>query len=322
MYNIGIDVGGTNISGGIVDAGGKIIFKKAIPALPSRTSEIIVADIIALCKNLIEESAIPACDIQSVGVGSPGMINPQSGTVVYAANINFVNVALADIMGAQLNCPVYIDNDANCAALGEGSFGAAKGSDNSVTITLGTGVGGGIIIGGSIYSGSFFGAGEIGHHVICMNGELCSCGAKGCWEAYASASALIRDTAIAARNNPESIINRLVNSNMDEITAKTAFDAASAGDNIAKAVVANYIDYLSIGLVNVINFLQPEVIVIGGGVSGQGSALISEIESRIGGFAASSGVKTRFVIAELGNDAGIIGAAQLDNTRSQYEPLS
>jgi len=316
MYNIGIDIGGTNIAGGIVDADGKIIIKKVLPTLPIRGSKLVIKDIINLCKSLAEGSSISACGIKSIGIGSPGIVNPQSGKVVYAANLNFMNVALSDMLREELTYPVLIDNDANCAALGESAFGAAQGCEHSVTITLGTGIGGGIIANGSIYSGSFFGAGEIGHHIICINGADCSCGAKGCWEAYASASALIRGTVNAAKSSPSSLINKLVNGNLEKIDAKTAFDASLKGDEVAKGVVENYIDYLCIGLINVANILQPEVIVIGGGISGQGSALISQIESRAERFAAFGGMKTKIAIAELGNDAGIIGAAQLARQRS------
>ena len=317
MHNIGIDIGGTTIIGGIVDAKGKIIIKKSIPTLPKRDNGLIIADIIKLCKSLISDKCISVKDINSIGLGSPGIISPQNRTVINAANLGFINVPLGDMLEAELAHPIYIGNDANCAALGESLFGAAKGSVNSVTVTLGTGIGGGIVSDGSIYSGSFFGAGEVGHHIICVDGEPCGCGMKGCWEAYASASALIRDTEKAARNNPHSLINHIINADMSKITAKTAFDAALLGDETAKTVVKRYIGYLCIGLINIVNILQPEVIAIGGGVSGQGNGLIDMIESRMNKYIPLSGIKTRFVIAGLGNDAGIIGAAQLGEQRSK-----
>jgi len=311
MYNIGIDIGGTTIIGGIVDQRGKIIMKKSTPTLPKRENGLIIADIIALCKSLVSDKSISATDIGTIGIGSPGTINPKSGTVINAANLGFINVPLGDMLKAELAHPIHIDNDANCAALGESLFGAAKGSANSVTVTLGTGIGGGIVTDGSIYSGSFFGAGEVGHHIICADGEPCGCGMKGCWEAYASASALIRDTEKVAGNNPHSLINHITNADMRKITAKTAFDAASMGDNAAKVVVERYIDYLCIGLTNIVNILQPEIIVIGGGISGQGNELIDMVENRMNKYMSLSDIKTKFVLAELGNDAGIIGAAQL-----------
>jgi len=313
MYNIGIDLGGTNIAGGIVSATGEIVLKKSVPTNASRGAEAIANDISELCKVLVSESAINPADIKSVGIGSPGVIDPKSGTVFFAANLNFRNVALAELVNKGLEYPVYVENDANCAALGENAFGAAQGSKHSVTVTLGTGVGGGIVIDGTAYSGPFFGAGEVGHHIIVMDGEACTCGAKGCWEAYTSATALIRKTVNAAKSDPSSMINSLVNGKLEEVNAKTAFDAAAAGDGSAKAVVEKYIDYLCIGIVNIVNILQPEAIVIGGGVSGQGSALISMIENRMEALSFGGILKTRIVIAKLGNDAGIIGAAQLSN---------
>jgi glucokinase len=311
MQNIGIDIGGTTIIGGVVDADGKIILKKSTPTLPKRENGLIIADIIALCKSLISDESISAKDIRSISIGSPGIINPQRGMVINATNLGFINVPLGDMLKAELGYPIHIDNDANCAALGESIFGAAKGSGNSVTVTLGTGIGGGIVTNGSIYAGSFFGAGEVGHHIICMDGEPCCCGMKGCWEAYASASALIRDTEKAAKSNPHSKINHIINADMNKITAKTAFDAAAAGDETAKAVVEQYIDYLCIGLINIINILQPDTIVIGGGVSGEGSELISMIENRMDKFTPLGDIKTKIALAKLGNDAGIIGAAQM-----------
>ena len=311
MYNIGIDLGGTNIAGGIVDNTGKLVYKKSVPTLHERGAEAVIKDIIALCKSMAEESSVELSQIKSLGIGCPGTVNPPEGILVYATNLNFKNIHIGDMVGKELNLPVYIENDANCAALGESLFGAAKGSKNSVTVTLGTGVGGGIIIDGSIYSGSFFGAGELGHHIIRMGGELCGCGSRGCWEAYASATGLIRETVKGAEDNPESIINRYVNGNLDEITAKTAFDAAAEGDNTAKEIVNNYIEHLCVGFSNIVNLLQPEIIVIGGGISGQGDDLITAIENRVSETVLGGNLKTRYLTAKLGNDAGIIGAAML-----------
>jgi len=308
MYKIGIDIGGTNIVGAVVDMNGEIVVKKTIPTLSERDNGLIIADIIALCKSLVGDSP---SDIKSIGIGSPGIVNPEKGTVVNAANLGFDDVPLLKMINVELDYPLHIGNDANCAALGESVFGAAKGSRHSVTVTLGTGVGGGVIIDGSIYSGAFFGAGEVGHHIICIGGELCGCGMKGCWEAYASANALIRDTIKAAKDNPLSHINQLIDNDLEGVCAKTAFDAALAGDDVAIAVVERYIDYLCAGLINIINILEPQVVVIGGGVSGQGDGLIEAIEARMDKFALLGERNVKFVVAKLGNDAGVIGAAQL-----------
>jgi len=311
MYKIGVDLGGTNIAAGIVDEQGNIVLKKSVPTLSNRGVDMVVADMITLCKSLIAEKSLAASDIKSIGIGCPGVVDPPNGTIIYATNIGFKNINIAKMISSELNVPVHIENDANAAALGESAFGAAKGSEHSVTITLGTGIGGGLIIGGAIYSGPFFGAGEFGHHIIRMDGEVCGCGNKGCWEAYASATALIRETVKGAKNNPESLINRYVNSNLELVNAKTAFDAALEGDATAKEVVDNYMEHLCVGLANIVNLLQPEIIVIGGGISGQGNTLISSIENRIKKLVLGGNLKTRFVIAKLGNDAGIIGAAML-----------
>ncbi|MCL2592871.1 MAG: ROK family protein [Defluviitaleaceae bacterium] len=304
--NIGIDLGGTNIVGGIVSADGKIVLKKSVPTLPSRNTEDIIADIIGLCKDLSNQGPI-----KSIGIGCPGTVNPLTKTIVNAANIGFFNIPIGKIIEKKLSIPVLVENDANCAALGEAIWGAAKDNNYSVTITLGTGIGGGIIIGGSIYSGAFFGAGEVGHHVIHINGELCACGQRGCFEAYASASALIRDTRDGAINNPQSTINEIVNGNLNAITAKTAFDAVLLKDQTAMAITENYFDYLCVGLSNITNILQPDTVVLGGGISGQGENLLSAVKSRIKDKVLTGNTKTRFVIAQLGNDAGIIGASML-----------
>jgi len=213
MHRIGIDLGGTNIAGGICDAAGNIIKKASVPTFAARGADFVIADIIALCRRLVSDSGLSFDDIGSIGIGCPGIVFPPDGSIVSAPNINFTNVPIGKIIGAAFDVPVIVENDANCAALGEAKFGAARGVRNSVTITLGTGIGGGIIINGAIYSGSFFGAGELGHHIICAGGVACGCGNLGCWEAYASATALIRDTKKAAKNDADSAINSLCGEN-------------------------------------------------------------------------------------------------------------
>jgi len=278
---IGIDLGGTNIAGGVVSPNGELLFKKSIPTKPCRGVDAVIADITALCRSLAKECG--ENNVQSIGIGCPGMVHPPDGTITNAANIGFVDIPIADIMGGQLHLPVYVENDSNCAALAESMFGAARGSKVSVTVTLGTGIGSGIVIGGKIFSGAFFGAGEVGHHIIHVNGEPCGCGRRGCWETYASATALTRQSG--------------------GMSPKEAFDTAP------KHIVEKYLDNLCIGLANIIAFLQPDVIVIGGGISGQGQSLITAIESRMDVLVIGGKLKTRFAVSQLGNDAGIIGAA-------------
>jgi glucokinase len=303
-----VDLGGTNIAAGIVDDDGKVLAKKSVATQAQKGPDVVLADILRLCKELMGESAVP---VRHVGIGIPGTVNSSRGMVLMAPNINFKNVPVSQEMSRLLNIPVYLDNDANCAALGEARFGAARGSQNSITVTLGTGVGGGIIIGGKIYTGTFFGAGEIGHQIIRAGGNVCGCGQRGCWEAYASAASLIRQARRWEHRITTSMIAEMAGGDLEKITAKIIFDAAGAGDGLAREVIDEYVGNLCIGLGNLINIFQPDVMVIGGGVSGHGQGLIDAIECRMPDMVFNGDVLTKFVIARLGNDAGIVGAACL-----------
>jgi len=314
MIRIGIDLGGTNIAAGIVTEGGQLVCKKSVPTLRERPAQEILKDMAMLCRAIVQENGYQMSDVISVGIGSPGLADPLNGKIIYANNLDFRDIDVRGILNAYIDVPVNIENDANCAALGESTSGAARGYRNSITVTLGTGVGGGIIIDGKIYSGTFFGAGELGHHVIQMNGEPCSCGRKGCWESYASATALIRDAKVAAARAPGSILGKMVYQDVSAVNAKTPFDAAQLGDDVAKELIANYVSYVAEGISNIINIFQPEIIVIGGGVCYQGDNILLPIRKEViartyGGEAA---LKTKLAIAQLGNDAGIIGSAMLN----------
>jgi glucokinase len=302
MISIGIDLGGTNMSAGIVDSG-VILHKKTIQTNVIGGPEKIMADMAWLCEELAKEYGINLEHILSVGIGSPGTVDPKQGIVQKAANLGFINTSISQPMSRLLShpLPIYLENDANCAALGEHIYGAAKGSATSITITLGTGIGGGIIIDGKVYSGPFSGAGELGHHVIKMGGEACTCGRLGCWEAYASALALKRDGQRVAEklNIP------------DKISARTIFISAKGGNPAAQQLVDNYLEYLCEGLGNIVNIFQPEIVVIGGGISGEGQGLLDEINRRLKGKIFDDQGQTKFNLARLGNDAGIIGAAIL-----------
>jgi len=311
MYYIGVDLGGTNIATGIVTEEGKLIKKKSIPTLRHRNYQEILKDMGELCLTIIKEEGISLNEVASVGVGSPGTPDPENGILVYANNLKFKDVPIRTELQKYINVPVYLENDANCAALGEAVAGAAKGYKNSVTVTLGTGVGGGIILDGKIFSGSFYGGGEIGHHVIVADGEPCTCGRKGCWETYASATALIREARIAVIRNPESGLAKLVGGDINLINAKVPFDAAQSGDPVGQELIDNYIKYLGMGIANVINIIQPEIVVIGGGVCAQGDNLLNPLKEIVKKNVYQGTLKTELRIAELGNDAGIIGAAML-----------
>ncbi len=307
---LGVDLGGTNIAVGLVNEEGKILHKESVPTRAERSDVEVVKSIADLCKKVIEDTN---SNPEWIGIGAPGSMDGKNGVIIYSNNINMNNTPVRKIIQETVNLPVYLGNDADCAALGEAYGGATKGVDNSIMITLGTGVGGGIIIDRHIYSGFNFCAGELGHTVIVVDGEPCSCGRKGCWEAYSSATALIRMTRQEAEKNPEGMIYKSVNGDLDKINGKTAWNCMFAGDEGGKNVIDLYLKYLAEGLANIINIFQPEILVIGGGVSNQKENLINPliklIEERR--YSREGIPQTVIKTAELGNDAGIIGAAML-----------
>ena len=312
MYRIGIDLGGTNIVAGVVDEKHNIVAKAKCKTDLPRPAEEIVADMAAVSRQAVEEAGLTMADIAAVGVGCPGTCNLDTGVVEYSNNLKFDNLPLRDMLKAELDKDVYIENDANAAALGEALAGAARGAKSCVCITLGTGVGGGIIIDGKIYGGHNFAGAELGHTVIVVDGEACTCGRRGCWEAYASATALIRQTRTAMAKHPESIMWTLAG-NFEGVTGRTAFDAMREGDPVGRLVVDNYIRYIASGLTNVINIFQPEVLCVGGGICNEGDTLLKPLEKHIANerYSKHSIRQTRLCRAQLGNDAGVIGAAAL-----------
>lgn len=311
MYYLGVDLGGTNITAGLVDEKGKMLAKRTTPTMNGRAAEDILDDMADMCKKLIEENDLDIKDIKSLGIGLPGLLDKKKGILVYANNLNFDGVNVVKEMKKRVGLPVYIENDANCAAIGENTCGAANGDKNVIYVTLGTGVGAGILLDGKVFDGAFGGGGEAGHMVIVADGEMCTCGRKGCWEAYASASALRREGRIAAAKYPTSKIFKLVDGDIRLIDAKTVFDAADEGDEVAKEIVHNYQIYVAIGLVNLVNIFQPEAIVIGGGICARGDKLIEPIIEILNTRVYGGKLKTKIVVASLGNDAGVVGAAML-----------
>ena len=313
MYKLGIDLGGTNIVAGIVDENYKIIATAKRKTNCPRPAEEIVDDMAAVALEAIENAGLKISDIDSAGVGSPGAIDPKTGTVIYSNNLNFFNVELGSMLKDKTGIDFFIENDANAAAYGEFVAGAGRGTKDFVMITLGTGVGGGIIINGQIYSGSNGAGAELGHVVIEMNGEMCNCGRQGCWEAYASATALIRQTKQAMIKYPKTVMWDIVKGDINAVNGLTAFDAMRQGDEAGKQVVDKYIYYISVGAANNINIFQPEVFCIGGGISKEGDNLILPLKTYIEGdnYARNLDKNTVIKAAELGNDAGIIGAAFL-----------
>lgn len=313
MYRIGIDLGGTNIAVGLVDENFKIVCKKSTPTGATRAPECIVDDMAELCKNVCKEYGISLGDVVSIGIASPGVANHETTVVEYANNLPFRHFPIGKLLSERLGGKkIYIDNDANAAAWGEAIAGAAKGTKNSIMITLGTGVGGGIIIDGKVYSGFNSAGAELGHIVIEHNGRPCSCGRRGCWEAYSSATALINMTKEKIEECKKTGRSTAM-LNANKISGRVAFDCMRAGDEAAREVVDMYLSYLTTGLVNIVNIFQPEVISIGGGISNEGQSLVDAIlpEIRKQQYGTDIVESTEIRIAQLKNDAGIIGAAVL-----------
>jgi len=313
MYYIGIDLGGTNIACGVVNEKCEIIYKDSIPTKAQRTSDEIIKDMAYLAMDAAEKSGVGKENVAWVGIGSPGSVDRDEGILLYANNIPFINTPMRKVFQQHWNVPVYIDNDANAAALGEAYAGSAKDCNDAVMITLGTGVGGGIIIDKKIYSGFNSNGAELGHMVIVAGGEDCSCGRKGCWEAYASVSGLIRDTKRAMEKNPDSLMWQCLEGEDKHVSGKTAFVAAKKGDAAGQAVVDKYLEYVAIGVTNYVNIFQPEVLCIGGSISKEGDYLLNPIKEFVERerYTKNSDKQTTIKIALLGNDAGIIGAAML-----------
>ena len=313
MVTIGVDLGGTNIVAGVVNEDYKILAKAKCKTQAQRTAEEIIADMARLCREAVSEAGLTMADVNSVGIGCPGTCNVQTGCVEYANNIDFTNVPLVAKMNELLEVPVYIENDANAAALGEVMAGAAKGAESCVCITLGTGVGGGVITDGKILEGCNFAGAELGHVVIQMHGEPCTCGRNGCWEAYASATALVRQTKAAMQEDANSKMWQLVDGDIEKVSGRTAFDGMRAGDATAKAVVDRYIEYVACGVIDMINIFQPDIVCISGGISHEGETLLAPLREHVvrERYSRYCEKQSELVAATLGNDAGVIGAACL-----------
>lgn len=316
MYRLGIDLGGTNIVAGVVDEEYNIVAKASCKTDVPRPEKEICDSMAEVALEAIKKANITIEDVESIGIGVPGAVNPETGIIEYSANLFFHNWSVVEMMEERLNTKVKIENDANAAALGEYLAGSAKGAKNAVAITLGTGVGGGIIIDGKIYSGSNYAGAELGHMVIVKGGKDCACGRHGCWEAYASATGLINLTKekILTEKPEFSYMLKLCDDDISNVSGRTAFDAMAEGDPLAKQVVEEYISYLATGIVNIINIFQPDVLCIGGGVSNQGENLLAPLRNIVESerYTKHNDKQTVICKCSLGNDAGIIGAAYLD----------
>ncbi len=314
MKYIGIDVGGTNLKAGLVDDQGRIISTTKMKIAQIKDQEMLAQTMAEMTCELAQMAGVPMEEIASVGVGVPGTVEIRSGSLLYSCNLPLRNVPLRRLFHKHLRMPLYIENDANCAALGEYYVGAGRNSKRFVMITLGTGVGGGIIHNGKIFHGSNGMAGEVGHMSIAYGGHPCPCGRCGCWEQYASASALKRLTREAIEKEHQSILRRVVEENNDVVSGQSAFIAARLGDPVGQQVCRDYISYLSTGIVNIVNIFQPDALAIGGGVSNEEDAyLLLPLQEAVAkeSIPCSREKMTRIVKAELGNQAGMIGAALL-----------
>lgn len=308
MYRVGVDLGGTKIAVGIIDQQHKIISSNTVPTNAHRGHSQVIADISNTIDSLLHQNNMTVDDCSMIGIGAPGICDVKKGIVVRSYSLAWENVPLVNEIGAHFHIPVRIDNDANCAALAEVIAGAAIGCKNMVLVTLGTGIGTGIVINGSIYSGLNGSGTEMGHAMLLLNGDICSCGRRGCWDAYASTTALIVQAKRAAAQRPESSLNHFV-----QLTGKDIFDAYEHGDVCAKTVIHEYCNYIAVGISNIVNILAPEMILIGGGISREGETLLEPIRAYIreNCFDKREEALPTIKVAIMGNDAGIIGAAAL-----------
>lgn len=314
---IGIDMGGMSIKIGLVNRKNEITARKAIPTRLAVAPKVLIADIAVAVRALLDEEKLTILDCEGIGIGSPGTIDNEKGVILYSNNFGWEDVDIISeskkLFAQKEDLAFAIANDADVAALGEVCAGAAKTVDNAVLLTLGTGVGGGVILNGKIFHGAMAGGCEPGHMTIVADGERCTCGRKGCLEAYASASALLRMAKKGAQGNKESLLNRLCDGNPENMNGKIPFDAAAKGDAAGTAVVEEYENYLACGIANVINIFRPQMIILGGGVAAQKENLTIPLQEKVKSlcFGGSHGQIAPIVTSQLGNDAGIIGAANL-----------
>ena len=309
MLYIGIDVGGTNLKAGLVDETGNILAVERRP-LDFRGPERFAADVAQLAAAAAHKGGVAPEALEYVGMGLPGAVS--GGDILFTTNIPMENVPIEELFRRHLDLPLLLGNDADCAAVGEFFCGAGQGTRDFAVVTLGTGIGCGLLLGGKLHGGPA--SSEAGHLVICHGGELCNCGRRGCWERYASATALIQQTKAAMAAHPESLLHAIAAENGGVVEGRTAFQAAQAGDETALAVCGQYVEYLADGTISLINILRPEAVAIGGGVAAAPEHLLLEPLREIvarESFSSHGGITTRVLRAELGNDAGIIGAALL-----------
>ena len=312
MIYIGVDLGGTGIKVGAVSEKGEVLAKASAPTHHERPYQAVIADIAALCEGVTAQAGKTLADVAAIGAGVPGVCDPRTGLIPVCVNLGWHDVPFVAELQKHIDLPVYVDNDATVAGYAESIAGVSAGTDLSVFITLGTGVGGGIVMGGRPFSGAHGVGSEIGHMILSMGGEPCTCGNRGCFERYASATAIIREARKAVKQNPHSAMMRRCNGDPERINAKTVFDCAKEGDETALGVFNWYVNGLSHGIVSIINMLDPEIIVLGGGVSLAGDFLLDAVREKVSTLLLYKSMPfARIELARLSADAGIIGAAML-----------
>ena len=312
MLYIGIDVGGMSIKAGLVDEEGNILFKHSCPTGVERGYVAVIRDIAQLGLATVEKAGRRMEEVKAIGIGIPGIMDQRTGIIPFCTNLAWHDVPIIEEMKQYTDLPVYVDNDATVAGLAESVKGVSAGTKNSVFITLGTGVGGGVVLNGKVFSGAHGVATEIGHMVTVAGGLPCTCGKRGCWERYASATALIRAGRVLCAEKPSCTLMKHVDGDIRTITAKDVIDLAMAGDADCVKIFDDYIYHLVVGLTNLINVYDPEVIVLGGGVSHCGDFLLNAVRSLLPKYVFFKSMPyARVELARLTNDAGIIGAAML-----------
>ena len=312
MLYIGIDVGGMSIKAGLVDEEGNILFKHSCPTGVERGYVAVIRDIAQLGLATVEKAGRRMDEVKAIGIGIPGIMDQRTGIIPFCTNLAWHDVPIIEEMKQYTDLPVYVDNDATVAGLAESVKGVSAGTQNSVFITLGTGVGGGVVLNGKVFSGAHGVATEIGHMVTVAGGLPCTCGKRGCWERYASATALIRAGRVLCAEKPSCTLMKHVDGDIRTITAKDVIDLAMDGDEDCSKIFENYVYHLVVGLTNLINVYDPEVIVLGGGVSHCGDFLLNAVRSLLPKYVFFKSMPyARVELARLTNDAGIIGAAML-----------
>lgn len=314
----GIDIGGTNVKYGLVSRQGDVIFKEQRPTVADKGPEPLLHLVANIGERLLLMAAEEECEAPWLGIGTPGSVDFKTGKITgFSPNIpGWAGTAVGEFLRERLNLPVFVDNDVNVVALAEHRFGAGIGYNSVVCVALGTGVGGGLVINGRLWRGANNSAGEIGHMIIDPDGPECNCGRKGCLEAFCSSSAIINRCRSKLKAGLTPAFEEVLHGDLEGLTIKKLFTAAKKRDEVARDVIIETADFLALGLANVLNLLNPDLVIIGGGIADGGAGFVEEVarnlHARVEGSAAE---ETKVVKATLGNSAGFIGAGLLGEER-------